>query len=71
MKNCLTGVTTPFSVVTPMKQIVINADDDTHAWIAEQAKNERRTNGNQALHLLGLIRASCTRTPRKPRAKAK
>jgi hypothetical protein len=59
MKNRLTGVTTPFSnsgVTTPMKQIIINADDETHAWLAEQAKAECRTIGNQALFLLGLNR---------------
>ncbi len=35
-----------------MKQIIINADDETHAWIAEQAKLQRRTIGNQALFVL-------------------
>ena len=59
MKKCLTGVTTPISnsgVTTPMKQIIINTDDETHAWLAKQAKEQCRSIGNQALFLLGLNR---------------
>jgi len=41
-----------------MKQIIINADDATHAWIAEQAKLQRRTIGNQALFVLWQHRNS-------------
>ncbi len=41
-----------------MKQIIINADDATHAWIAEQAKLQRRTIGNQALFVLWQYRNS-------------
>jgi hypothetical protein len=66
MKNSLTGVTTPISnqgVTTPMKQIIINADEETHAWLAAQAKEQCRSIGNQALFLLGLKR------PAKPSKK--
>ncbi len=41
-----------------MKQIIINADDATHAWIAEEAKIQRRTIGNQALFVLWQYRNS-------------
>lgn len=44
-----------------MKQIIINADDATHAWIAEQAKIQRRTIGNQALFVLWQYRDSAKR----------
>jgi hypothetical protein len=35
-----------------MKQIVITTDPDTHNWIKRLAQSERRTIGQQALHLL-------------------
>lgn len=44
-----------------MKQIIINADDATHAWIAEEAKIQRRTIGNQALFVLWQHRNSAKR----------
>ena len=45
-----------------MKQIIINADDETHAWIAEEAKIQRRTIGNQALFVLWQHRNSAKPT---------
>jgi hypothetical protein len=51
-----------------MKQIIINADDETHAWIAAQAKEQCRSIGNQALYLLGLKRP--TKQPAKKKARA-
>ena len=50
--ECIAGA------VTRMKQIIINADDATHAWIAEEAKIQRRTIGNQALFVLWQYRNS-------------
>ena len=35
-----------------MKQIIITADTDTHEWLKKLARTERRTMGQQALHLL-------------------
>lgn len=54
-----------------MKQIIINADEATHAWLAEQAKAECRTIGNQALYLLGLNRLSKPAKPTKKGARSK
>lgn len=54
--ECIAGA------VTRMKQIIINADDATHAWIAEQAKLQRRTIGNQALFVLWQHRNSAKPT---------
>lgn len=68
MKKSLTGVTTPTNnagVTTPMKQIIINADEETHAWIAAQAKEQCRSIGNQALFLLGLKRPAKQPSKRK------
>lgn len=45
-----------------MKQIIINADDETHAWLAELAKLQRRTIGNQALFFLWQHRNSAKPT---------
>lgn len=71
-ENALTDVTAPFrGVPTPkMKQIVINADNETHEWLSALAKAEMRSLGNQALHLLGLARKP--HLPKSPsRRKAK
>ena len=53
-----------------MKQIVINADAETHAWLAELAKKECRTIGNQALVMLGIKRTTKPKTRKAKGGKA-
>lgn len=48
-----------------MKQIVVNADPETHAWIAELAATEKRSMGNQVLAMLGIIRSKCRKPSRR------
>lgn len=52
-----------------MKQIIINADKETHAWLAAQAKEQCRTIGNQALFLIGLHRLPKTSTKKGAKTK--
>lgn len=49
-----------------MKQIVVNADPETHAWVQSLARAEKRTMGNQVLALLGIVRQ--TEKPKRRRA---
>ena len=41
---------------TGMKQILINADIETHAWLHELARLEKRTLGAQVLYLLERVK---------------
>jgi len=56
-------------LLTRMKQIVITADPDTHEWLKKLARSERRTMGQQALHLLLGRKQAEIVTPKKKEAK--
>jgi hypothetical protein len=51
-----------------MKQIIITTDTPTHDWLKRLAQAERRTIGQQALHLL-LGRKQAEVAPKKKEAK--